>query len=82
MENTGLQSPLLSRFDLIFIVKDIVNYEADAEACEFILERFLKREDRILNYQRSESLWEIEKLREYINLVQNKFEPTISSEAS
>lgn len=50
VENTGLQSPLLSRFDLIFIVKDIVNYEADAETCEFILERFMKREDRVINY--------------------------------
>jgi len=69
MENTGLQSPLLSRFDLIFIVKDIVNYEADSEACEFVLERFMKREDRRINYQRSESLWEIEKMREFIYLV-------------
>ncbi|KAL4487560.1 hypothetical protein ABPG72_017349 [Tetrahymena utriculariae] len=81
-ENTGLQSPLLSRFDLIFIVKDIVNYDADSEACEFILERFMKKEDRMMNYHRSESLWEIEKLREYINLVQNKFEPTITPDAS
>lgn len=69
MENTGLQSPLLSRFDLIFIVKDIVNYDADSEACEFVLERFMKREDRVINYERSECLWEIEKLREYIILV-------------
>lgn len=74
---------MLSRFDLIFIVKDIVNYSADREACEFVLERFMRSEDREMNYERNnDNLWEIEKLREYISLVQNKFEPTITNNAS
>ena len=38
-ENTGLPSPLLSRFDLIFILVDQVNPEVDTENCNFILEK-------------------------------------------
>jgi DNA replicative helicase MCM subunit Mcm2 (Cdc46/Mcm family) len=38
-ENTGLPSPFLRRFDLIFILVDQVNPEVDTENCNFILEK-------------------------------------------
>lgn len=37
--NTGLQSPLLSRFDLIFVMMDQADPERDNETCDFILNK-------------------------------------------
>ncbi|EGR29474.1 mini-chromosome maintenance deficient 9, putative [Ichthyophthirius multifiliis] len=71
MENTGLQSPLLSRFDLIFIVKDLVNYDADSQNCDFILRRFL------LDFNG----WSFDKIKNYIQIVQDQFFPEISFQA-
>lgn len=44
--NLGLGTHLLSRFDIIFIVTDSCNYDADNENCQFIVEKFMKKEDR------------------------------------
>ena len=64
--NTGLNSPLLSRFDLTFIVTDVIDVQADNENCDFILERFMKPEDRILSkVQEDDNIWKIDKFRNY-----------------
>lgn len=38
-QNTGLATPLLSRFDLIFVVVDNVEADKDERNCEFILSK-------------------------------------------
>ena len=38
-QNSGLTTPLLSRFDLIFVVVDDVDTEKDDKNCEFILNK-------------------------------------------
>jgi len=37
VQNTGLATPLLSRFDLIFVVVDEIEQEKDLKNCDFIL---------------------------------------------
>ena len=37
VQNTGLTTPLLSRFDLIFVVVDDIDPEKDDKNCDFIL---------------------------------------------
>ena len=81
-KNTGLSSPILSRFDLTFVVTDTVNYEADEENCDFILDRFMKPEERTFQRQHDvANLWDIDKLREYIKYIKTKFEPQMTPEA-
>ncbi|KRX00910.1 P-loop containing nucleoside triphosphate hydrolase [Pseudocohnilembus persalinus] len=91
-QNTGLSSPLVSRFDLIFVVIDECNYEADSENCDFILGRFMKKEDKLnrtLNQSiesstldaKKDSLWSLEQLRDYIQHVRIKFSPIVDEEA-
>lgn len=46
-KNTGLESPLLSRFDLIFILRDELCPETDSATCDFILNRFLPSDQLI-----------------------------------
>ena len=41
-QNTGLQSPLLTRFDLIFVIVDEINPEKDIKNCAFILNKVTK----------------------------------------
>lgn len=38
-QNTGLAAPLLSRFDLIFVIVDNVETEKDEMNCDFILNK-------------------------------------------
>ena len=49
MQNSGLTSPLLSRFDIIFIITDILNSEADSDNCDYILGKFLPNNKKEAN---------------------------------
>jgi DNA replicative helicase MCM subunit Mcm2 (Cdc46/Mcm family) len=46
-DNTSLNPALLSRFDLIFTIVDYCDFNDDLKTCEFILGKFLKKEDKI-----------------------------------
>ena len=46
MQNTNLDSPLISRFDLIFIVSDENTLEMDEQNCDFILEQFMEEKSK------------------------------------
>ena len=64
------------------MVTDTVNYEADEENCDFILDRFMKPEERTFQRQHDvANLWDIDKLREYIKYIKSKFEPQMTPEA-
>lgn len=78
VENSGLTTPLLSRFDLIFVVLDNRNEGTDRKNCDFILNQFQINKNK--NEENEDNLSE-NQLRAYIKIVQNRFEPTMTEEA-
>ena len=46
--NTGLSIPLLTRFDMIFVIKDEKDISEDAEKCDHILSNVNIFDDRLV----------------------------------
>ncbi|KAI9297119.1 MCM-domain-containing protein [Neoconidiobolus thromboides FSU 785] len=74
--NLALAGPLLSRFDMILIILDDKDSEWDDKIADYILMREL---DGIKNDENNTE-FNIEQLRDYINYVQNEYQPRISKE--
>ncbi|CAH0385263.1 unnamed protein product [Bemisia tabaci] len=73
--NTALASPLLSRFDLVLVLKDAHDRAWDDIVAMFILEG--KRPGT----GKDTSLWELEKLQSYFSLIK-RLEPELSADAN
>jgi DNA replicative helicase MCM subunit Mcm2 (Cdc46/Mcm family) len=68
--NTGIQTSLLSRFDLIFIMLDDHDGLHDLKKAEHVLQYSCVRDESIKNkIQDSKQTWSVNKLRRYISLV-------------
>lgn len=100
--NTGLGTPLLSRFDLIFKLVDTSDAERDSNITTYLLNRAIQGvgydvtaeannncdnndqqeegDNAVLNNQMNP--WRIEKLRAYIMIVKERFQPSMTNEAS
>ena len=72
-EQIDLPSPILSRFDLIFVVEDKPNRETDTELAQHILKI---HQDDTVNYDIEPDL-----LRKYIAYARKNFHPVLSDEA-
>lgn len=93
--NTGIEPPLLSRFDLIFVMlenKEAEDYEwrVDSVACHLLsahvkgdmtFTRPMKRVKDGGEGVETEPLWSIEKLKGYLAIVKKSFTPLLSKEA-
>lgn len=77
--NIGISSPLLSRFDLIFLLMDTQNIERDENVSSFLLNAELKEAEK---YSKDCHMWDLQKLQQYIQYTKLKFEPEISDEAN
>lgn len=71
--SANINSPLLSRFDLIIPIEDKHDEDFDFKTAEFILERMMKKETKHIS---------LERLRSYISYVKISFCPQIGEEAS
>lgn len=84
--NTGLGTPLLSRFDLIFKLVDASDAERDSNVTTYLLRRAVVGEGldvtRTDNVEGHAEPWTIEKLRAYISIVKERFQPVMSDEAA
>jgi len=76
-ENIEFQSTILSRFDLIFIVRDEHNEARDATLARFVMNVHLRAEDKIA----TEGEISIETLKKYIQYCRMKCGPRLSKEA-
>ena len=76
--NSGLNSPLISRFDLIFVLVDEEKKEVDEKKCDFILRKFENKGN--LEVEEME-IWEAEDIRKYIKCIQRKCEPFMVEKA-
>ena len=82
--NLALASPLLSRFDLIFLILDRQHRpeEWDSKLCDRLLQRGHYQRantDNNNNYKDNFDFWELEKLKSYINFVRNRLNPRMTS---
>ena len=94
--NSGIDPPLLSRFDLIFVMledKQADGYEHKVENIavhllnghitgDFTFTRPMKSAKKGGQGLEAEELWSIEKLRGYIATVKREFQPLLTTEAA
>ncbi|CAH1981091.1 unnamed protein product [Acanthoscelides obtectus] len=73
--NVALPSPLLSRFDLVMLLKDSVNEEWDSKVADYILNEGHSK-SKLLN----NNLWTIEMLQCYITWIK-KITPKLSEDS-
>ena len=77
-ENIDFQSTILSRFDLIFLVKDEHNEERDASLARFVMNVHLKADDLTTK----EGDIPTDELKQYIQYVRQKCGPRLSATAA
>lgn len=74
--NLALASPLLSRFDLIFLLLDRKRGDSwDSDLCDRLL--FGSSGNNMRSYVQDQ--WEFEELKEYVNFVRNRLDPKMSA---
>ncbi|MBN2154745.1 MAG: hypothetical protein JW776_01705 [Candidatus Lokiarchaeota archaeon] len=79
-ENINLSPPILSRFDLIFIVKDTPDETFDQEIADFILD--MNTEDALTNTgTNKDPIIPGDELQKYIKYARNKVVPKLTPEA-
>ncbi|CAI5516249.1 unnamed protein product [Closterium sp. Naga37s-1] len=74
--NTGIASPLLSRFDLVLLLPDTSEASWNERVAQHIL-----AEHTVVSLTPPTDLWSIQKLRNYIRRVRQSFSPMVSEEA-
>lgn len=88
--NTGLGTPLLSRFDLIFKLVDSSDAERDSNVTTYLLNRAIQGagfdvdedETKVNCTDTKNAPWSMDKLRAYISVVKHSFQPVMSEEAA
>ena len=88
--NTGLGTPLLSRFDLIFKLIDTSDSQRDERITTYLLDQAIY--GNVMQSQQSDDPsesptllqepWPLEKLRAYIGMVKERFCPVVTDEAA
>jgi DNA replicative helicase MCM subunit Mcm2 (Cdc46/Mcm family) len=89
--NTGLGTPLLSRFDLIFKLVDTSDAERDSNVTTYLLNRAIQGAGFDVDLPApdpsdpnppEEEPWTMEKLRAYVSVVKERFQPAMGNEAA
>lgn len=75
--NSGIASPLLSRFDLVFVLMDNQSDNWDKLIAQFILKGKHPK-----GLKSSKKLWTMQRLRSYFQYCKSTLNPTMSEEAS
>ncbi|MBD3350635.1 MAG: AAA domain-containing protein [Candidatus Lokiarchaeota archaeon] len=79
-ENINLPPTILSRFDLIFVVKDVPNHQEDEELAKFILHKHASESGEKLTADSQKSLIPFELLIKYIKFART-LKPKLTPEA-
>ena len=86
-ENTGIESPLMSRFDLVFRLVDEGDSIRDEKVATFLLNKAIvgpschSSTPNGTTESTQGDYWSMEKLRIYIATVQSRFRPAVNNEA-
>ncbi|MFH8120231.1 MAG: minichromosome maintenance protein MCM, partial [Candidatus Aenigmatarchaeota archaeon] len=83
-EQFDIEPPLLSRFDLIFPIKDVLDEEKDRKLAKHILELHKKAVEEKIREEskKSEEIISIEFLRKYIAYARKTVRPVLTPEAA
>ncbi|GMH35438.1 hypothetical protein BSKO_03306 [Bryopsis sp. KO-2023] len=82
-DNTGLDGPLLSRFDILLVLTDMRNPQWDEAISGHILSSREKGSGTPAERKTKPSLsWSLDLLRKYIHWVKARFSPSLSAEAN
>ena len=91
-QNSRLGSALLSRFDLIFVMLDQAECGRDCNIAHFLLQQSIipgtgydrpfEMDNALFSDDNSKGHWSMDKLRQYIATIREKFQPTLTPEAS
>ena len=79
-ENIDFQTTILSRFDLIFIVRDIINADRDTAMAIHIVNVHKKMPHTLQS--NNEAVFEIDKLKKYIAYGRDRVDPRLSLSAA
>jgi DNA replication licensing factor MCM5 len=79
-DNIDFQTTILSRFDLIFIVRDIQDEKKDQELAKHIINVHRNRE--AFRSELKEGNLDVEKLKRYIAYARKNYEPRLTQEAA
>ncbi|CAL8072282.1 unnamed protein product [Orchesella dallaii] len=77
--NIGLASPLLSRFDLIIVLRDLENDSWDEYLCDYVLYNAMQPIDTKSKHL-YDGLWDTDKLQSYLVLIKEK-KPAMTDDA-
>ena len=85
--NTGLGTPLLSRFDIIFKMVDNSDPARDSNICTYLLNRAIvgagfQCSENANDDGGGEQPWSMDKLRAYISIVKDRFNPALGEDAA
>ena len=83
--NTGLGTPLLSRFDIIFKLVDSSDAARDCNITKYLLDRAIQGAGYECVDDSSGGTqwpWQMDKLRAYISIVKDRFNPVLSDDAA
>lgn len=83
-ENIDFQTTILSRFDLIFIVRDIQDARRDADLARHVINvhRYKDAAVKQLSQQNGVGIMDIATLRKYVAFARAKCDPRLSEEAA
>lgn len=81
-ENIDFQTTILSRFDLIFILRDLQNERRDTTMAKHVLAVHRKQEQATTQAQEQTGLFDVDKLRKYIAYCRQRCDPRLSPEAA
>lgn len=76
--NTAIASPLLSRFDLVFVLLDARAEEWDRMVSSYIL---MQGGQKVEEHSSDSSIWSLDKLQAYVSYCK-RLQPKVSEEAS
>jgi DNA helicase MCM9 len=84
--NTGLGTPLLSRFDIIFKMVDTSDASRDCNITTYLLNRAITgdgfQSSVNANGTAEDQPWSMDKLRAYISIVKDRFNPALGEDAA
>ncbi|KAL1916554.1 uncharacterized protein VTP21DRAFT_5745 [Calcarisporiella thermophila] len=80
--NVALSGPLLSRFDLVLVLIDSQNDVWDRVVSSFVLGEHFPDMEEQQQSTKGKHLWDIERLKTYLQYVKSNFRPPLSRQAN
>lgn len=81
-ENIDFQTTILSRFDLIFIIRDVQDAKHDAAIASWVIRMHTEKDEAVKHIQDETGMVEIRRLKKYIAYARKVCHPRLNAEAA